>query len=213
MKRQNIIVATVVVLSVCSLDADDRVVYRGDWPETKEMVAGRLAIQGHGMQQGAHVLSVIVELKNRSGHVLDMEFDPQDLRIEVFNSDGVRVDEDAQVVRSGPIPMSHRMMISAGAYAGFPTHRGGVGVPVGRTMLAAGWQVWTLPPGKYTTKGTATITAGFGSAAFDPLLPNCGFKANEYDFPPVGETKSISVELQEVSFQVEGFCRQSHRAS
>ena len=212
MKRQNIIVATVVVLSVCSLDADDRVVYRGDWPETKQMVAGRLAIQDHGMQQGAHVLSVIVELKNRSGHVLDMEFDPHDLRTGVFNSDGVRV-EDARVVRSGPIPMSHRMTISAGAYAGLPTHRGGVGVPVGRTLLAAGWQVWTLPPGKYTMKGTATITAEFGSAAIDPLLPNRGFKANEDDFPPVGETKSISVELQEVSFQVEGFCRQSHRAS
>ena len=99
--------------------------------------------------------------------------------------------------------MSHRMTISAGAYAGLPTHRGGVGLPVGRTMLAAGWQVWTLPPGKYIMKGTAKITAGFGSAALDPLLPNRGFKANEDDFPPIGETKSISVELQAVSFQVD----------
>ena len=94
------------------------------------------------------------------------------------------------------------MTISAGAYAGLPTHRGGVGLPVGRTMLAAGWQVWTLPPGKYTMKGTATITAGFGGAALDPLLPNRGFKANENDFPPVGKTKSVSVELQAASFQV-----------
>jgi hypothetical protein len=70
--------------------------------------------------------------------------------------------------------------------------------------MAAGWQVWTwtLPLGKYTTKGTAKITAAFGSAAADPLLPNRGFKGNEDDFPPVGETKSISGELQAVSFQV-----------
>ncbi len=32
---------------------------RRGWPETDEMVVGRLAIQDHGMQQGAHVLSVI----------------------------------------------------------------------------------------------------------------------------------------------------------
>ena len=175
---------------------------RRGWPETDEMVVGRLAIQDHGMQQGAHVLSVIVELKNRSGHALEMEFDPHDLRIEMFNSDGGRIEEAAQV-RSGPVPMSHRMTISADAYVGLPTHRGGVGLPVGKTMLAAGWQVWTLPPGKYSMKGTAKITAGFCSAALDPLLPHRGFKAKEKDFPPVGETKSVTVELQAASFQVD----------
>lgn len=154
------------------------------------------------MQQGAHVLSVIVELKNRSGHALEMEFDPHDLRIEMFNSDSGRI-EEAGHVRSGPVPMSHRMTISADAYAGLPTHRGGVGLTVGKTMLAAGWQVWTLPPGKYSMKGTAKIAAGFGSAALDPLLPHRGFKAKEKDFPPVGETKSVSVELQAASFQVD----------
>ena len=213
MKQSSIILAAMILLSSSGLHAADDMTDRSGWPETMEMVAGRLAIQDHGMQQGALLLSVIVELKNRSGHALDMEFDPQDLRIEVFNSDGVRIDEDARIVRSGPIPMSHRMTISPGAYAGLPTHRGGVGVRVGRTLLAAGWQTWRLPPGKYTMKGTAKIKAGFGGAAIDPLLPNRSFKANEDDFPPVGETKSISVELQEVSFQVEGFCRQSHRAS
>ena len=166
------------------------------------MVAGRLAIQDHGMQQGAHELSVIVELKNRSGHALEMEFDPHDLRIEMFNSDGDRIEETGHH-RSGPIPMSHRMSISADAYAGVPTHRGGVGLPVGQTMLAAGWQVWTLPPGKYTMKGTAKITAGFGSAVPDPLLPSRNFRAKKNDFPPVGETKSVSVELQAASFQVD----------
>ena len=95
MKRAIIILAAIVLLSVCPLDAGDRVIDRGDWPETKEMIAGRLAIQDHGMQQGAHVLSVIVELQNGSGHALDMEFDPHDLRIEMFNSDGGRVEEGA----------------------------------------------------------------------------------------------------------------------
>ena len=109
---------------------------RRGWPETDEMVVGRLAIQDHGMQQGAHVLSVIVELKNRSGHALEMEFDPHDLHIEIFNSDGGRIEEAAQN-RSDPVPMSHRMTISADAYAGLPTHRGGVGLTVGKTMLAA----------------------------------------------------------------------------
>lgn len=154
------------------------------------------------MQQRAHVLSVIVELKNRSGHALEMELDPYDLHIEIFNSDGGRFEEAAHP-RSGPVPMSHRMTISADAYAGLPTHRGGVGLPVGKTMLAAGWQVWTLPPGKYSMKGTAKITAGFGSAALDPLLPHRNFRAKKNDFPPVGETKSVSVELQAASFQVD----------
>ena len=106
---------------------------RSGWPETDEMVAGRLAIQDHGMQQRAHVLSVIVELKNRSGHALEMEFDPHDLRIEIFNSDGGRIEEAAQN-RSGPVPMSHRMTISADAYAGLPTHRGGVGLSALRSL-------------------------------------------------------------------------------
>ena len=91
MKRATIILAAIVVLSDCPLYAGDRVIDRGDWPETTEMVAGRLAIQDHGMQQGAHVLSVIVELQNGSGHALDMEFDPHDLRIEMFNSVRTRV--------------------------------------------------------------------------------------------------------------------------
>ncbi len=174
---------------------------RRGWPETDEMVAGRLAIRDHGMQQGAHVLSVIVELKNRSGHALEMEFDPHDLHIEMFNSDGSRIEETGHN-RSGPIPMSHRMTIFADAYAGVPTHRGGVGLPVGKTMLAAGWQVWTLPPGKYIMKGTAKITAGFGSAVLDSGLPSRNFRAKKNDFPPVGETKSVSVELPAASFQV-----------
>ena len=202
MKQSSIILAAMILLAASELCAGDEMTNRSGWPETKEMVAGRLAIQDHGMQQGAHVLSALVELKNRSGHALDMDFDPHDLRVEVFNSEGDRVEEDAEQPRSGPIPMSHAMTISAGAYVGLPTHRGGVGLPVGRTMLAAGWQVRTLPPGKYTMRGTATITAGFGSAVLDPLLPNRGFKTNENDFPPVGETKSTSVALQAVSFQV-----------
>lgn len=202
MKPSIIILAGIVLLAVTESNAGEDVTNRSGWPETKEMVAGRLAIQDHGMQQGAHVLSVIVELKNRSGHALEMEFDPHDLRVEIFNSDVGRVEEDAAVIRSGPIPMSHRMTISAGAYAGMPTHRGGIGLPVGRTMLAAGWQVWTLPPGKYTMTGTAKITAGFGSEAVDPLLPNRGFKAKENNFPPVGKPESILIELQAGSFQV-----------
>lgn len=176
---------------------------RRGWPETDEMVVGRLAIRDHGLQQGAHVLSVIVELKNRSGHALEMEFDPHDLHIEMFNSDGDPIEEDVAQDRSGPIPMSHRMTISADAYAGVPTHRGGVGLPVGKAMLAAGWQVWTLPPGKYTMKGTAKITAEFGSAVLDSGLPSRNFRAKNNDFPPVGKTKSVSVELQAASFQVD----------
>ena len=63
MTRANIILAAIVVFSVCPVDAGDRVIDRGDWPETKEVVAGRLAIQDHGLQQRAHVLSIIAELK------------------------------------------------------------------------------------------------------------------------------------------------------
>ena len=185
---------------------------RRGWPETDEIVAGRQAIQDHGLQQGAHVLSVIVELKNRSGHALEMEFDPHDLRIELFNSDGGRIEEAAQN-RSGPVPMSHRMTISAGAYAGLPTHRGGVGLPVGKTMLVAGWQVWTLPPGKYSMKGTAKISAGFGSAVLDSGLPSRNFRAKKNDFPPVGETKSVSVELQAASFQVDAINSEDEAAA
>ncbi len=185
---------------------------RRGWPETDEMVAGRLAIQDHGMQQGAHVLSVVVELKNQSGHSLEMDFDPHDLRIEIFNSDGDRI-EEAALPGSGPVPMSHRMTISAGAYAGLPTHRGGVGLPVGKTILAAGWQVWTLPPGKYSMKGTAKITAGFGSAVLDSGLPSRKFKAKENDFPPVGETKSVTVELQAASFQVDAVSSEKKAAA
>ena len=203
MKQPHGILAAMLLLASTAFCPGDEMENQSGWPDTKELVAGRLAIKDHAVQQGAHVLSAIVELKNLSGHALDMDFDPHDLRVELFNSDGDRIDEDAAVHRSGPIPMSHRMTLSAGAYAGLPTHRGGIGLPVDRTMLAAVWQVWTLPPGKYTMKGTAKITAGFGSAALDPLLPNRGFKANENDFPPVGKTKSISVELQAVSFQVD----------
>ena len=91
MKQSIIILAAMALLSASELCAGDETANRNDSPETKEMVAGRLAIQDHGMQQGAHVLSVLVELKNRSGHALDMEFDPHDLRIEVFDSEGRRV--------------------------------------------------------------------------------------------------------------------------
>jgi hypothetical protein len=200
---QTILCAAIGFFAACPLLAREQMMKFKGWPKTDEMIVGRLAIHDHGLQHGAHVLSALVELKNQSGHALDLEFDPHDLRIEMFSSNGDRIDEDGAVIRSGPVPSSHRMTISADAYAGLPTHRGGVGLPVGQTMLAAGWQVWTLPPGKYIMKGTASITAGFGSAALDPLLPHRGFTAKTHDFPPVGKTTSISVQLQAASFQIE----------
>lgn len=213
MKRTYFYVSiAVLLLGTRSLFAGHEMANSDVWPETNELIAGRLKIENHGQQQEANVLSVIVELKNRSGHALDLHFDPHDLQIEVFNSEGDAI-EEAGVNRSGPVPMSHRMTVSAGVYGGLPTHRGGVGLPVGRTMLAAGWQVWILPPGNYTMKGKATITVAYGSEVLDSGLPHRGFKSKKDDFAPAGETKSISIEFPSSIFQVEALKSEGETAS
>ena len=169
------------------------------WPATHELVVGRLALEDHGMQQGARVLSIVVELKNRSGHPLNVDFDPHDLHTELFRSDGNPIAAGPEV-RSGPVPCSHRLTISPDAFAGIPTHRGGIGLPQGQTLLAAGWQSWALPPGKYSVKGTVKVTADFGSATLDPLLPDRKTKRDA--FRPAGRTESIELKLSEVQFEV-----------
>ena len=60
MKQSIIILAAMVLLSASESRAGDEMTSRGGWPETKEMVAGRLAIQDHGMQQRVGCVSLIL---------------------------------------------------------------------------------------------------------------------------------------------------------
>lgn len=136
-------------------------------PVNDELAVGQIELRDDGLQQNVPVRSVVVKLHNRTSYAVDIEFDPRNLQIELVDADGKPVETEAEK-RSGPVPISHKVTISCDTYAGIPTHRGGIGLPVGGTLLAAGWQSWNLAPGKYSMTGTVKVAADFGKAVLDP---------------------------------------------
>lgn len=135
-----------------------------------QLLTARLVLNDHGTNQDRRVFSVGVEVENLSGHGVNLEFDPKDLKLELLDSARKAV-AVTQAPRSGPVPLTHSGVLPTSGYIGFSTYRGGIGLPPEGLLLAAGWQDWHLKPGDYRLRGSVTVSAAFGHVPLDPLKP------------------------------------------
>jgi hypothetical protein len=81
------------------------------------------------------------------------------IRVQVFGADGKAVPQ-AGGPRSGPVPLWQAAVLPRDCYLGFSLYDYGYGIPKDRGGLLAVRENgdWVLDPGKYTLRGTFTIT-------------------------------------------------------
>ena len=170
---------------------------------TQHLLSGRLLVKRDAQRiRGDYEL--LIELENGCGHAAEFNFDPKDLTVELRDASGKAIPEERALFRSGPIPQPHQGVIPCGAFVTLPTHRGGVGIPPGKRLFAAGWQVWFLSPGTYTLKGRAMVSLKHGEKYIEPLLPSRGSPQwAKLGVLPAGEEARVAIELAETRFLVQ----------
>lgn len=161
----------------------------------QQKYVARLALEDHGWAQGIHVAAAIIEVMNR-GPAAQVEFDPKNLRLELSNERGEVVPQlPLSKLSSDPVPISASLVTNV--YAGFTTYRGRATVPPGRALLTAGWNDWALLPGKYTLKGSATITTRTSGTIIDG-----GTAAVQEESVEATKPRELKVELKPVTFTI-----------
>jgi hypothetical protein len=171
---------------------------RTRWQPTSGLLNTRAVVKGHESPAKYRIYSMDLEVKNNSGHSVELHFDPEDLQVEIRDSDG-KVVKESYSPRSGPVPIHHKTTISPGSYTGITTYRGGIGLARRGALLGIGNQDWVLPPGTYTLEGKVSLAVVYGQV-LDPLLPNQEHLAKDL---VVGESHGVKLKIPKLTFVVQ----------
>lgn len=131
----------------------------------REEIRARIVLQEHGLVHGGDLHSFGVEFENLSlGSGAWVEFDAQDVELEVTNDQG-RIVPQSSVQRSGPVLPVCQALIPPAGYTVFSTHDQGMGIVGGQKRFNAAYEAWHLKPGRYQVTGSVLARIAFAQKA------------------------------------------------
>ncbi len=127
----------------------------------REEIRARMVLHEHGLVHGGDLYSFGIEFENLSlGRAAWVEFDTQDVKLEVTNNHG-RIVPQSSVERSGPVLPVCKALIPPAGYTVFSTHDQGMGIVGGQKRFNAGYEAWHLTPGNYQITGSVLAYFSF----------------------------------------------------
>lgn len=136
----------------------------------QEGLRARLVLRVHERRDNQDMFSLGLEIQNvNHSQVALCEFDPQDLKLELLDTDGKLI-PPGPIESSGPAQAQYQVVIFRGTSVTLPVHDHGYGF-AGKIWANDG-AAWSTPPGEYQVRGTVTVTVSSGRVVVEGPLGN-----------------------------------------